>query len=87
VIKTENATVYRAGGRRYLTLRAASMAAARSKVRERCACDYCDHPEMPGAGREDLPCRYHDGSESAEKIMRRLSRLYLNAFRATKEPS
>lgn len=85
MIKSENATVFRAGGRRYLTLRAASMAAVRSKLREKCECDYCDHPEMPGCVTEHFPCHYHDDSERAQKITRRLGRLYVRAFRATKE--
>lgn len=78
-VTVETATVYRGGGRRYFTKRAAISAEARAKLRERCDCDYCDHPEMPGAGREHLPCQYHDGSERAYKILRRLTRLYMNS--------
>jgi hypothetical protein len=81
VIQAEAATVYRAGGRRYLTARAAAGAAARSKIKERCACDYCDHDELPGSPREDLPCSYHNGSERAEQVLKRLTRIYLRAFR------
>lgn len=80
MIKAETATVYRAGGRRYLTLRAAASAAAREKIAHNCDCDYCDHPEMPGAPTEDLPCKYHNGSEHAQKVHHRLTRIYLRAF-------
>jgi hypothetical protein len=79
----EQATVYRGGGRRWFTLRAAAHASAKAKIKERCDCDYCDHPEMPGAGREHLPCRYHNGTEFSEKVLRRLSRIYVAAYRAT----
>jgi hypothetical protein len=76
-VSIETATVYRGGGRRYFTKRAAVRAEARAKLKERCDCDYCDHPEMPGRPTEDLPCKYHDGSERADKILRRLTRLYM----------
>lgn len=81
-VTVEVATVYRGGGRRWLTAKAACRAEARAKLKTRCECDYCDHPEMPGAGREDLPCGYHDGSERADRILRRLTRLYVAAYRS-----
>ena len=77
----EQATVYRGGGRRWFTLKGACSAEARAKIKERCECDYCDHPEMPGAGREDLLCQYHDGSVRATEILRRLTRVYMVAYR------
>lgn len=82
MILTETTTVYKANGRRYLTLRAAATAAARGRLQDRCECDYCDHPEMPGAPTEYLPCSYHNNSERAQKIIRRLARIYLQSFRA-----
>ena len=78
-VTSETATVYRAGGRRYFTKRAACIAQARAKIKERCECDYCDHPEMPGCPTEYLPCEYHDDSARAAKIMRRLTRIYMKA--------
>jgi len=81
VIRAETATVYRAGGRRFLTLRSAVRGAVRKKLREKCECDYCDHPEMPGCPTEDFPCKYHDNSDRAQKIARRLGRMYVTAFR------
>jgi len=88
MIQIETATVYRGGGRRYFTKRAAVVAEARAKLRERCDCDYCDHPERPGCPTEQLPCQYHDGSERAEKILRRLTRIYMNAEKsAPRNPS
>lgn len=79
-VTTETATVYRGGGRRWFTKRAACRAEARAKLKSRCDCDYCDHPEMPGCPTEDLPCQYHDGSERAAKILRRLSMVYFRAY-------
>lgn len=78
----ETATVYRVGGRRYFTKRAAVAAEIRKKLKERCECDYCDHPEMPSCHTEDLPCGYHDGSDRAVKIIRRLTRAYMKAVHA-----
>jgi hypothetical protein len=85
VIRAETTTVYKAGGRRFLTLRAAVNKAVRDRLRDKCECDYCDHPEMPGCPTEDLPCKYHDNSERAQKIRRRLGRLYIAAFRQSKD--
>lgn len=83
-MQVETATVYRGGGRRWFTKKAACRADARARLKEGCECDYCDHPEMPGAGREHLPCHYHDGSERATKILRRLTRIYIAASSAKK---
>jgi hypothetical protein len=85
MITAESTTVYKAGRRRFLTLRSAVKSAIRQKFRDNCECDYCDHDEMPGCPTEHLPCRLHDGSKRAEKIARRLGRIYVTAFRASKE--
>lgn len=85
MIRTESAIVYKAGGRRFFTLKAAVRRAVRERLRANCECDYCDHPEMPGCPTEDLPCKYHDNSPRALKIERRLSRLYLADFRKNKD--
>lgn len=79
MIATETATVYRFGRRRYFTKRAACAAQARAKLNERCECDYCDHDELPGSLREDLPCSLH-AYPRHEKIMRRLVRVYMKAM-------
>lgn len=84
MIRAETTTVYRANGRRYLTLRAAANAAVRGRLASVCDCDYCDHPEMPGCPTEHLACPYHNGSERALKIARRLARIYVAAYRAQK---
>jgi hypothetical protein len=78
-VSKETATVYRGGGRRWFTKKSACRAAARAKIKEKCYCDYCDHPEMPGCPTEDLPCQYHDGSDRAAKILRRLTNIYMRA--------
>lgn len=79
-IQADPAVVYRGGGRRYLTLLAACTAEARWKIKSNCLCDYVDHE---GWGREHLPCSYHDGSDHAEKMLRRLARLYMRAYRTS----
>lgn len=76
-VTTEQATVYRAGGRRYFTKRAAVNALVRAKLKEKCACDYVDHEDY---GREDLPCSLH-ASPRHETIVRRLTRVYMNAMK------
>ncbi len=47
-VTIENAAVFRGGGRRWFTLRAACKAEARALLNKHCECDYCDH-EMWGA--------------------------------------
>ncbi len=83
MIRAETVTVYHGGGRRWFTLKAAARREAGAKLKERCTCDYVDHPEY---GQEDLPCGYHDGSERAAKILRRLARLHVAAYRAAPAP-
>jgi hypothetical protein len=75
-VTKETATVYRGGGRRWFTKKAACTAEARARLKADCGCDYCDHE---GYGRENLPCQYHDGSERADKILRRLAAIYYRA--------
>lgn len=81
MISVETAKVYRAGGRRFFTLRAAAVGAARAKLHANCDCDYIDHE---GYGRQHLSCHYHDGSEHAEEVLRRLANLYMRAYRASR---
>lgn len=76
MIAIETATVYRGGGRRWLTKRAACRAEARAKIKRDCGCDYCDHGEY---GREHLPCDRHANEERYQKMLRRLTRVYINA--------
>lgn len=82
-VTVESATVYRGGGRRWFTKRAACKAEARAKINKDCGCDYCDHG---GYGREHLPCGRHVDGERYAKMLRRLTRIYINAAKAsTKE--
>lgn len=80
-VQVETATVYRGGGRRWLTAAAACRAEARAKMKTRCDCDYIDHE---GYGRQELPCGMCH-PDRYPKILRRLTRIYITAFRATKE--
>lgn len=84
-VTKETATVYRGGGRRYLTLKSACKAEARAKLKTRCECDWIDHE---GYGRQGLPCTLHS-PDRYPKILRRLTRLYIAAARLTnrKEPA
>jgi hypothetical protein len=82
-VTSESAKVYRGGGRRWFTLRAACRAEARAKMKARCECDYCDHPEMPGCPREDLPCSLHE-PDRYPKIVRRLASIYYRAATTSK---
>lgn len=78
MVTAEAATVYRGGGRRWFTLAAACRAQAKTKIKDNCMCDYIDHE---GYGRQHLPCNYHDGSDHAEKVLRRLTRIYVKAYK------
>jgi hypothetical protein len=77
-VTPEPATVFRGGGRRWFTLRAACRAEARELLKKHCDCDYCDHE---GWGREHLPCRLHD-SDRYPRIIKRLTDGYVRRYRA-----
>jgi hypothetical protein len=80
-VNPETATVYRGGGRRWFTPQAACRAEARARLKVDCGCDYCDHE---GYGREHITCSRHK-PDRYPKIVRRLTRIYLAAYRAAKE--
>lgn len=78
-ITTEPAQVFRGGGRRYFTLRAAARAEAKALIKKHCHCDYVDHE---GYGREHLPCwRHHEINFEplVEKLAARFIRNYRNS--------
>jgi hypothetical protein len=77
----ETATVYRGGGRRWFSVKAACRAEARARLKVDCECDYVDHE---GYGREHLHCSRHD-PDRYPKIVRRLTRLYIVAWRGLSE--
>lgn len=76
-VAREPAIVFRGGGRRWLTLRAACNAEARKKVLKK-HCD-CAPNANDFAG---YACLYHQGDERLHAVQRRLARLYLKAARA-----
>jgi hypothetical protein len=90
LLGVETAKVYRAGGRRWFTKRAACRALARQAVNERCECEpmvywgpgSCDF--TPGQ-----TCWYHKDPERLEKILRRLTRIYMHVKmpNVVREPS
>ena len=77
-VTTEPATVFRGGGRRWFTLRAACRAEAAALFKKHCDCDYCDHE---GFGREHLPCRLHH-PDRYPLIIKRLTNGYVRRYRA-----
>lgn len=77
-VSSETAKVYRGGGRRWFTLQAACNAQARAKIMERCECEPFDPLEWRV---EPITCDMH-ATERYPKILRRLSKIYRNAYRA-----
>lgn len=75
-ITIETATVYRGGGRRWLTKRSAIKAEARAKIKSRCDCDTSDDGTY---GTIHLTCSLHQPGRY-EKILRRLTRVYAAAM-------
>lgn len=74
----ETATVYRGGGRRWFSLRAACGAEARAVIKARYPSEKADyesgHMTYPGFYWRDLP--------NAEKMLRRLTRAYVFAAKS-----
>jgi hypothetical protein len=82
MIRVSTATVYHGGGRRWFSLKAAANAEAGAKIKARCDCDDGLISEMDRAcGYYSACCQYHDGSDFAIKVRRRLARVYINAYR------
>lgn len=83
-VKAETATVYIGGGRRWLTLRTAARKEAHAKIIERhgCDCESGDHETPP------VYCGWHPGGgvKEYETRLRRLSKIYIKAAKAAKEP-
>jgi len=77
-ITTETATVYRGGGRRWFSLKAACRAEAKEKLRKNCDCDTFD---AGCYGEGHITCALHK-PERYPKIVRRLTRIYMAAYRA-----
>jgi len=72
-VTTEQAKVFRGGGRRWFTPRAACRAEARAAIKQRCECSKGDH-ETPGE-----TCFYHDPIRY-QKIVRRLARMAIKSL-------
>ena len=75
VITKETATVYRGGGKRYFTKKAAYNAAARAKIKTRCD---CESPMLADFETGYLPvcCKYHEDADRLAKLQARLARWY-----------
>lgn len=81
-IHIETAKVYRAGGRRWFTKKAACRARAREIISERCDCE----PNVRwGDGSCDVTsgwtCWYHKNPQRLEKAIRRMTRIIEKALK------
>lgn len=77
-VTSSQAVVYKGGGRRYLTLKSACIAEARSLINSRCDCEHMDHSPMSS---EWLTCWWHEEERNAV-LMRRLTGGYIRRFRS-----
>lgn len=75
IVGCETATVYRGGGRRYFTKRAAYVAEARAKINSRCDCEPQEWNDYQ-TGYMAVPCKYHEDTDKYEKLKARLARWY-----------
>lgn len=75
IVGCEQATVYRAGNRRFFTKRAAYNHAAREKIRSRCDCEPLDYADF-ASGYMPMACRYHEDMDRCAKLQARLARWY-----------
>lgn len=75
MIQSEQATVFRGGGRRWFTALAAARAESREKIKERCECNAGDHITGPEY------CYYHDDVERYARLKNRMAKFYLRAFK------
>ncbi|WUR15665.1 hypothetical protein E7V67_011350 [[Empedobacter] haloabium] len=85
MIRAETVTVYHGGGRRWLTLKAAARREAAAAVRKRYPCQ-CERAEYDFGGAMVYPglsCIHHSGDARFDKMVRRMARLHVAAFRAT----
>lgn len=77
-VTTENAAVFRGGGRRWFTLRAACKAEARTLLNKHCDCDYFED----GVGQRcELYCRLHH-PDRYPRIIKRLTDGFVRRYRA-----
>ena len=72
IVEQQTATVFRGGGRRFFTKRAAYRAAAKAKINEYCDCD----PGDPATGEAADICEYHEDMDKWERLVTRLARFY-----------
>ncbi len=79
-VTVETAAVFRGGGRRWFTLRAACAAEARAMLKKHCDCDYCEDD----IGRYELPCRIHH-PDRYPRIMKRLTDGFMRRYRAQQQ--
>lgn len=79
MISKETAIVYRGGGRRWFSKKAAAKAEAKAMIRKRCECSrthyYSDGSFDPGE-----TCHWHADIERFVRYRDRLARFYLRRF-------
>ena len=78
IVERETATVYRGGGRRYFTKRAAYVSAARAKIDGHCEC----LPAEPDVGLDSMVCRLH--SDLRGRLIDQLVEIYRREDSATR---
>lgn len=72
-VRQEVATVYRGGGRRFFTRRAAERAEAKAIIRKRCECERGDILN----GDYGYTCRYHSDRDRYERAVRLLLAMFI----------
>ena len=75
IVGCEQATVHRAGNRRFFTKRAAYNHAAREKIKSRCDCEPPEYGDFE-TGYMPVVCRYHEDMDRCAKLQARLARWY-----------
>lgn len=71
-VKAETATVWRGGGRRWLTKLAAERAEARSTIKRRCECERGDGNRYP-----DYICALHEDPARYQRMIRLLVAMFV----------
>lgn len=83
-ITAESAAVFRGGGRRFFTLRAAARAEAKALIKRNCYCERCHHEEWGLT--ELLPCRRHT-EEVFQPLVDRLAARIIREYRRARRES
>ena len=75
MVVRETAKIYKGGGRRFFTQKAAYIHAARAKIRSRCDCEPPEYADFE-TGYIPCPCKYHEDMDKLDRLKNRLARWY-----------